>query len=81
MTIDITNPAVIERQHHMRGCGLTLDQIAKLMAATDEEIEKAIIAGHAAVAAAEGDKYVRAVNLLRAFQLENDMRLIAVMAA
>jgi hypothetical protein len=74
LSADITKPEVIERQARMSGLGLSLSMIAKIMAATDDEIAKNIGIAEAAILTMTGAKKESAEQILQAFCIERDLR-------
>lgn len=74
MTIDITAPAMIERQSLMMGCGVTPAQISMMLNATDEVIAKAIADAKVAIPALSGERLEKAQSLLKAFEIEASLR-------
>lgn len=74
MTIDITAPAMIERQSLMMGCGVTPAQINMMINASDEIIAKSIADAKAAIPALTGERLEKAQNLLKAFEIEASLR-------
>ena len=78
MAISVTNPAMIERQHLMADCSVTPAQIAGMMAASDAAIMKSIAAGRAMLTGLSGEEADRCAGMLRAFEIEADLRGIRV---
>ena len=74
MTIDITNPAMIDRQSRMIGLGLTPAQIAAMMNATDDQIAKTIEKAKAMIPTISGEHLERSQRMLKAFEIEASLR-------
>ena len=74
MTISITDPRMIDRQHRMQGCGVSPAMVSQMIEASDDDIAKAIAAGEARIAELEGNKLDLAKGILAAFKIEADLR-------
>lgn len=72
MNIDITNPKLMNRQDAMKGCGMTVEIIDRMMRMTDVELDGGIKTCETALAKDQSN--VRASNMLRAVRIEIDMR-------
>jgi len=78
MTISITDKRITDRQFAMRGCGVSVDMIRRMIGQSDEDLGKAIAQGEAAVAAAaNSDRADMMAGILRALKIERDSRKAA----
>ena len=78
MTINITNPQLIERQHAMNGLGLHAEQIVMIMGASDEMLAKQAEIGRDVITKISGQKLIGAQNMLRALEIEAGLRGVAI---
>lgn len=78
MTIDITNPALINRQYAMRDCGVSAQQVNTLMTMTDDALVAGIAKLRAAMTVLTGANADRCAQGLRASEIEADLRGLAV---
>jgi hypothetical protein len=77
MAINITDANLIERQHKMMGLGMMVQQIASMMSRSDAEIIHLLADGRTALANANGDKAARIAKVVRAFEIELEIRKTA----
>lgn len=72
--MNITETAMIERQHRMMGLGMTVDLIRKLISLSDDQLAEVIAKGEANLDRLEGERRQQAENILNAMKIERDIR-------
>ena len=74
MTIEITNASLIERQHRMRGCGVSVDMIRRAMGWDNDALATAISQGNTALASVNGARADGIKNAIKALTIEAEIR-------
>lgn len=74
MTIEITNASLIERQHRMQGCGVSVDMIRRAMGWDSDTLAAAISQGNTALASATAARADGIKNAIKALKIEAEIR-------